>query len=248
MELIFTALSYDGLALLVAAAFIAGCVQGFAGFGTALIFIPLAAIVVPPVWVIIIMTMFSLFGMLVLLPRAWRDGYRRDMVMLIVGGALTLPVGLYMLTRMEGDIFRWLVCGLSFVMLGLLASGWRYRQRLSAMATFAVGSAGGFLGGIAGLPGPPIILTYMSSLAPIKAIRGTSMVYLFSVDVLVFVVFYISDVLVALPVVIGVFLAVPYALGGMSGTALFNPQKEPIYRRVAYGLIAMSALAGLPIY
>ncbi len=246
MELFYSAVNHDGLGLLVFAAFIAGCVRGFAGFGTALIFVPLALIVVDyHIWPILMMTVFDMFGPLVLLPRAFRDGFKRDMVLLFIGAAITLPFGVYLLTKMEADVFRWLVCGLSFLMLAALLSGWRYRGRLGVGAIFGVGAAGGFLGGVAALPGPPIILTYMASTAPIKAIRGTSMVYLFSVDLLLFPAFYFQGQLVLIPIIMGVILAVPYTLGGLLGTWIFNPEKEGMYRNVAYILIGLSAVLSL---
>ena len=246
MELLYSAIMYDGLWWLIIAAFIAGCVRGFSGFGTALIFIPLALIVVDyHIWPILMMTVFDMFGPVVLLPRAIRDGFKRDMVLLFVGAAITLPFGVYLLTRMDADVFRWLVCGLSFLMLAVLLSGWRYRGRLGMGSIFGVGAAGGFMGGVAGLPGPPIILTYMASTAPVKAIRGTAMVYLFSIDILLFPAFYFQGQLVLTPMVIGLILAVPYTLGGMLGTWIFNPEKEKIYRNVAYVLIGLSAFLSL---
>ena len=67
-------LSFDGLAWLIITVIFAGIVRGFSGFGTALIFMPIAASVTSPVWAIIIMMSFDIFGPLALLPRAWRDG------------------------------------------------------------------------------------------------------------------------------------------------------------------------------
>ena len=61
MEIIWQALSFDGLPLLIFAVMLAGLVRGFAGFGTALVFVPLAAMVVSPVWTIVIMFVFDVF-------------------------------------------------------------------------------------------------------------------------------------------------------------------------------------------
>ena len=46
-------LSFDGLAWLIITVIFAGIVRGFSGFGTALIFMPIAASVTSPVWAII---------------------------------------------------------------------------------------------------------------------------------------------------------------------------------------------------
>ena len=74
IALIEQILFFDGLAWLIITVVFAGLVRGFAGFGTALVFMPIAAAVTSPVWAIIIMMSFDIFGPIALLPRAWRDG------------------------------------------------------------------------------------------------------------------------------------------------------------------------------
>ena len=239
---------FDGLILLIGTVLVAGVVRGFSGFGTALVFVPIAATVTEPIWVILMMMCFDFFGVLFLMPRAWRDGEPKDVSMLGIGALIALPFGVYLLTRMEPTLFRWLVSTLSLGMLILLMSGWRYRRALNAVATMLVGMCSGFLAGIAALPGPPVILSYMTSPRKPKVIRANTMMYLFLVDILTILVFAIKSLLVLTPLLLGLLLAVPYALGGYVGQRIFNPEKESVYRRVAYAIIATSAFIGLPIW
>ncbi|MBT4133059.1 MAG: sulfite exporter TauE/SafE family protein, partial [Rhodobacterales bacterium] len=180
--------------------------------------------------------------------RAWRDGEPTEVSLLVVGAILGLPIGVYFLTQVDPVLFRWLVSILSMTMLILLASGWRYQNPLNKIMLMAIGSLGGFMAGIAGISGPPVILTYMSSLKPASVIRGNTMMYLFFVDLVMFGVFLLKGLLVFIPLVIGLFLSVPYTLGGLVGQKIFNPNKEIIYRGIAYALIALSAIIGLPIW
>jgi uncharacterized membrane protein YfcA len=248
MNMIWQALSFDGLPVLIVAAFAAGIVRGFAGFGTAMVFVPIAALVVEPIHAILIMMTFDLFGPIALLPRAWRDGEPRDVGLLGMGAIIGLPFGIYLLTRLDPIVFRWLISLLALGFLVLLASGWRYRNPLGAMMTGIVGVISGFLCGVAALPGPPVILSYMSSPRAPQVVRGNTMMYLFLVDIMTFAMFAIKGLIILIPLAIGVVLAVPYAIAGLIGQRVFNPEKEHIYRRVAYVLIAASALAGLPVW
>tara|TARA_B110000008_G_scaffold272994_1_gene306563 strand:- start:3171 stop:3923 length:753 start_codon:yes stop_codon:yes gene_type:complete len=248
IALIEQILSFDGLAWLIITVVFAGLVRGFAGFGTALVFMPIAASVTSPVWAIIIMMSFDIFGPIALLPKAWRDGEPTEVSLLVVGAILGLPIGVYFLTLVDPVLFRWLVSILSMAMLILLASGWRYQNPLNKIMLMAIGSLGGFMSGIAGISGPPVILTYMSSHKPASVIRGNTMLYLFFVDLVMFGVFLLKGLLVFIPLVIGLFLSVPYTLGGLVGQKIFNPNKEIIYRRIAYALIALSAIIGLPVW
>ena len=248
MELIWQALSFDGLPLLIFAVILGGLVRGFAGFGTALVFVPLAAMVVSPVWAIVIMFVFDLFGPIPLLPRAWRDSEPRDVGLLGIGALIGLPCGIYFLTRIDPIAFRWMVSGLSITMLVLLLSGWRYRNPLNDVMTSCIGYISGFMMGIAALPGPAVILSYMTSTRRPAVIRGNTMLYLFFVDLIAFLMFLTKGLLAALPLMIGLLLVVPYTIAGLVGARIFNPEKEYIYRRVAYALIAGSAILGMPIW
>lgn len=248
MDVLWQALSFEGLPVLVLAVSAAGITRGFAGFGTAMVFVPIAALVVDPIPAIIMMLTFDLFGPIALLPRAWRDGEPRDVGILGVGALIGLPFGVYLLTRLDPVVFRWLISFLALGLLGLLISGWRYRNPLNGLMTGVIGVISGFLCGVAALPGPPVIMSYMSSSRSPQMIRGNMILYLFLADVLSFFVFGVKGLLVLLPLTIGVILAVPYGVAGMIGQRIFNPEKEYIYRRVAYAMIAFSALAGLPVW
>ena len=123
ISIIEQTLSFDGLVWLIIAVIFAGLVRGFVGFGTALIFMPIAASVTSPIWAIIIMMSFDIFGPLALLPRAWRDGEPAEVSLLVVGAIVGLPIGVYFLTQIDPTLFRWLVSILTLLML--ISSGKR---------------------------------------------------------------------------------------------------------------------------
>jgi uncharacterized membrane protein YfcA len=248
MEWVWQALSFDGLSILVLAVCIAGVVRGFSGFGTAMVFVPLAALVAEPIHTVIMMMTFDILGPVFLMPRAWRDGEPKDVGLLGLGAIIGLPFGVYILTQIDPIVFRWMVSILSISLLVLLVSGWRYRNPLGALMTSVVGMISGFMCGVAALPGPPVILSYMSSPRAPQVVRGNTMMYLFVVDMLTLLVFAIKGLLLLLPLVIGLLLSIPYGIAGLIGQKIFNPEKEHIYRRVAYAMIAFSAVAGLPVW
>ncbi len=49
-------------------------------------------------------------------------------------------------------------------------------------------------------------------------------------------------------IAIGLVLLVPYVAGNLIGARIFNPELERTYRRVAYVIVATSAIVGLPIW
>ncbi len=226
----------------------AGVVRGFAGFGTAMIYLPVAGQVLSPFEALTTLIIKDLTAPLIHVPRAMRDGQPGDVLRLAVGAALAVPVGVWLLTLVEPEVFRW---GVSLVALGLLAvliSGLRYRGPLTRPLIFATGATGGLLGGSVGLPGPPVILLYMASTLPPKAIRANNMLYLILADAILLAVLAWKGLLVGAAVAIGALMILPYLVGNWLGGYLFRPGHEMLYRRVAYAIIAASAILGLPIW
>ena len=229
-------------------AIVAGLVRGFAGFGTALIYVPLASIVLPPVWVLVTMTVMDLIGPLPNVPRAWREGRPREVgVMALAAGAALIP-GLWALDRLPGDGFRWIVASLCLLTVALMASGWRWHGRMSRPVIAGTGALSGFLGGVSGLSGPPVILIYMSSPLPAAVIRANVLLYLVAWDAVFGGVLAATGRIDVEPLLVGAGLILPYMAANVAGARLFRPSRERAYRAVAYAVIVGAALMALPIW
>jgi len=239
---------FEGLPLLAAAVFVAGMVRGFTGFGTALIYVPVAATVLPPVQVIVTIITFDILGPLPVLPQALRDGDLREVLRLLPGAAVGLAAGMMLLTRLGPLTFRWMICIVSLALLAVLASGWRYRRALGDAAKSAVGLAAGLFGGAAGAAGPPVILFYLGGTEPPARIRANILMFLAAIDVFYLALLAWKGLLEPFPVAVGLVLILPYALGVLAGQAVFDPARERLYRAVAYAVIAAAALGGLPVF
>ncbi|MCU9838036.1 sulfite exporter TauE/SafE family protein [Ruegeria sp. WL0004] len=234
--------------ILVGAAYLAGLVRGFAGFGTALIFLPFAGMVLSPVQAITVLVLMDIVGPLPMLPRAARHVDKGDLARLLGGAVVALPLGLYALFLLDSQDFRYLVSGASLIMLTGLVLGWRYAGALPPRAVAATGAASGFLGGVVGVPGPPVIFVYMASPKPATSIRANITFYLFGYDWMVLAMMGLAGRLDPGFLVTGLMLIVPNMLGTVSGAALFVPGYERAYRLAAYGLILGAALSGLPFW
>ncbi|TDK50463.1 TSUP family transporter [Antarcticimicrobium luteum] len=242
------ALATPGLGWLVLAALVAGMVRGFAGFGAGLVFVPVAAQVLPPLWALITISAMDLLGPIPNIPAALRRADRGDLLRLVGATLLALPLGLAALSMVAPEMFRTTVSLLSLGMLGCLVGGLRYRGPLGPRMVLGTGGAAGFLGGLAALPGPPVILLYMASPNPVAVVRASIMAYLFFFDIALMGVLAVQDALVLVPVLLGLALALPNLAGNLLGAAIFRPGFERIYRAVAYSIIAVSALSGLPLW
>jgi len=238
----------QGLAILVFAAALAGLVRGFSGFGSALIFLPIAAPFTGPFGALIALAVMDLLGPIPNLRRAWAVVDRGDLARLAIGCTLILPVGLWLLARVEPEVFRYTVSIVSLLLLAILILGLRYQGAVRRSLVFAIGGVAGFLGGIAGIPGPAVILFYMSRPLPVEVIRATILLFLFIFDFLILGYLAVLGEISKGASLLGLLLAIPNLAGNWLGGWMFRPEREQLYRLAAYLAIAASALSGLPLW
>ena len=247
-EALATALETEGLIWLVVAVCIAGLVRGFAGFGSAMIIMPVASSVLSPVQAVMFLIAVELLGPLPNFPAAWREGAPRDVGVLMLGAVLALPVGIWCLAHVPPEPFGYVISTVVIVLLLLIITGWRYKGALTRRLTVATGALGGFMTGFAGIPGPPVIMLYMASRMPIAVIRANFLLYLLAIDILSFFAFWVSGLILWQIIFLGLLVGIPNLIANVVGARLFDPQAEKLFRRVAYIVIACSAILGLPVW
>jgi len=159
-----------------------------------------------------------------------------------------VPVGVFFLSLVEPEVFRWGVSLVALTALVFLITGFRYRGVLTKPLIYVTGAIGGFLGGAVGIPGPPIIVMYMASTLPVKAVRANNTLYLIVADLILLGVFLVGGVLIVSAIAIGLLMVLPYVIGNWLGARLFRPEAEGLYRKIAYAIIAASAITGMPIW
>lgn len=241
-------LDAGGWAVVLIAVVMAGLVRGFSGFGTAMIYLPLAGMVLDPFILITAMVVMDLIGPLPNVPRALRDGDMRQLAMLVGGMIVGLPFGVAFLLLIDPLTFRWLVSILIFLLLALLLAGARYHGPGGPKLVIGAGFLGGLAGGAVGIAGPPIILLYMASRARVSMVRANITLLLILTDVALLVAYGVSGKLLISGIMLGAVIALPYLLANVLGARAFDPGREGMYRSAAYVIIAVSAVLGLPLF
>ncbi|MCG8689630.1 MAG: sulfite exporter TauE/SafE family protein, partial [Minwuiales bacterium] len=124
---------------LALAALGAGLVRGFAGFGAAMIFIPVASALIDPKAAVILLFVIDGIATLPLLVPAVRICRWSEIMPLIVGATLSVPLGVQVLVRMDPVLLRWIICGAILLAVAVMATGWRYSRRPSMPVTVGIG-------------------------------------------------------------------------------------------------------------
>lgn len=227
---------------------VAGLVRGFSGFGTALIFVPLASRILPPPDAILIVTITGFASAAALLPRAWRDGERPDVARLGLAAAVMVPVGVWALRSLDPIVVRWAVTLAAAVTVTAMLAGWRYHGRVTGVGLLAIGAAAGLLGGMTGLTGPAVILFYLASPRPAQVIRANIILFLAILDVFVAASLFGSGLVARPTLLLALALMAPYTLAVLAGQRLFDPARETLYRRIALAVIALAVVTGAPLW
>lgn len=230
------------------AASLAGLVRGFSGFGTAMVFLPIASQYLTPFESIASLAIMEFFGTFAVMRKSWSDADKVDLARLVVGMTIVTPFALLLLAKVGADFYRYSVSILSLILLLLIGLGVRYKGKLNPFVIFSVGGLGGLTGGLTGIPGPPVILLYVASSHPISVIRANNLLFLYFFDVCVVLIFALSGVLTLKIFLLGSMLALPNFLGNFIGAKLFDPEKTNQYRIFAYIIIAVAAITGLPVW
>jgi uncharacterized membrane protein YfcA len=241
-------LSWPELFWLAGASLAAGLVRGFAGFGTAMIYLPLAAQVLTPIQAIITLVSMDVLGPIPNLPGAWRAANRPDLARLMAGVAMGLPLGLYILTLAGPETYRTVVSAVSLLLVVALIMGFRYARALPPKGVLGTGVLGGVLGGFTGMPGPPVILSYLAGPHPPAMVRAMMMLYLYGYDAMMLAVVSIAGWVNWPVLLLGFLLGLPNLIGNVLGGWAFRPGKERLYRNVAYLAIVVAALSSLPFW
>ncbi len=237
-----------GLGWIALAICMAGIVRGFSGFGTALIFVPVAGIFWPPQTVIAVIALTGIASTAALIPRAWRQSARKEVGLLAFAAMLTVPMGLWLMTQLEETTVRWFVAIIAGGTLAVLVAGWRFSGQVNLPGLLLIGGVAGVIGGMTGLTGPVVILFYLAGQSAAQRVRANTILFLAALDIVIVSNLLFSGSVGWAEVALAVTLAVPYFITTMIGQALFDPKHERIYRWVAYGVIALAVLSGLPLW
>ncbi len=236
------------LIALAGVAALAGLVRGFAGFGAAMTFVPVAAAIVGPQTAVVLIFLINLLPSWALVPAVRRHCNWREVLPLAQGAAITIPLGAYLLVSIDPLALRWAMPILSLIAVGFLASGWRYARAPGHALSGLVGTVTGFLGGLTGFFGPPIVLFWLGGPSRATRVRANLIVF-FAFTVVVGGISYAANGLLVHQRIIEATLIFPvYGIAIWLGAHLFGRASEVVFRRIAYALIVLAALVSLPVW
>jgi len=245
---------YTGLSLaeflgLAGFAAMAGFSRGFAGFGAALIFVPLASILIPPQSAVPILWIIDFTMVLPLTIQGFRNCNWGEIRPLFAGAIFGAPVGVWLLATVPADPMRWVVSGLVLIAVVGLASGYRRTRPMPLPGMVAVGGAAGVGSGAASLGGPPVIVFWASSADTTAAqMRMNIMAFFGLTGFTSGVMHYFFGLFTEERLITAMLLGPVYALAVFAGSRSFGFASETLFRRFALCLCTAAAIMVMPVW
>jgi uncharacterized protein len=246
LGLIPTDVSINTAIAICAIAFVSATARGFSGFGSALIFMPLASSMAAPRLVATLLLIIDFVAAAPLIPNAWKHANRKATAVMVFGALFGVPIGTYFLSRLDPVTTRWIISGFVFALLLLLVSGWRYRGGDHAAISIGIGGLAGFCSGLAQTGGPPIVGYWLGRpIAPAIA-RANILLFFAASDFFSAVSYSLTGLVTSDAILFSLLIGPVYGIGVWFGATLFGRASEALFRSICYVLIAAAVVIGLP--
>lgn len=227
------------------AALAAAFVRGLAGFGMAILLVPVLGLAIAPAEAVVTANWLGIFiglvGLRTILGQAERSAY--------VIGALAMaatPLGVWLLAQTDPALARLLIALVALLAFGLVLLPKRPAEHVPPAAeTAATGIACGVLTGFAGMPGVPVVPYYLRRLIAPTVARASMMT--------IFMATSIAGVGSAVALQVAnwrelIFAAVLFPavlLGNWLGQLAFGKVSDTVWRSFTGGVLGLAAVAAL---
>ncbi|WP_336985401.1 sulfite exporter TauE/SafE family protein [Altererythrobacter aquiaggeris] len=232
------------IAIALAATLAAAFIRGLAGFGLAILLVPVLALAITPVEAVLATNVVAVLIGLSEIRRLLREAEKSALKVaaLVV---LATPVGLVALTATPPDLARLLIAlaALSAFFVVLLPR--RPADLPGAGVTLATGLSSGLFTGFAGMPGIPVVPYYLGRDIP-KEIARASMLLIFTIAALAGI-----GSGLALGVMewrlagLGALLFPVVLAGNYLGALAFGKISDPVWRTFTVTVLGGTAIAAL---
>jgi len=217
---------------------LAGLVRGFTGFGGALVMAPVLLTLVDPVSATAIVIIVNVAVGILEARQIHREADWSIAKPLVYVALLTAPVGLWSIHWLDVESARQIVGSVVLVATVALLLRWRFPFSIrQPLGRAAIGACSGFLFGLGGIGGPPVVIGLLADGMPARAVRATQLAYFSLIQVFILIVMALSGSLTSQDLLLGGLLTPVYYVGGLAGARYLTPARERWFRRASIAVL-----------
>lgn len=224
---------------------LASYIRGYSGFGFSAVLVAGMTFVIEPAAAVPLAITFEVVASLVQGHSVRHEIRWADFRVLLVAAVVGNPLGVVVLTTVDGDVLR----GLTLTTLLLLTASLLVRHSTRVEPTsalvFAVGVVAGVVNGATAMSGLVLVLAMSMAVISAAETRATLVAYFFASDLVVLAALFVTGdlhdelfwrVLFGLPLLV---------IGIVAGSLTFRASSEAAFRRLTLLLLGTIAIVGL---
>ena len=229
-------------------AFFASGMTAYAGFGGALVMVPLFTLLIGPVQAIALMALCSAVALIHVIPGLFRVIRWREVLPLVVGLFVSISVASGYLVTADAGFVR--LCMGVFVLLSaaILILDLRYSGPRGPVPSFVIGMVTGAIMGGVGVPaGPVMVIYFLAAQEPAPVQRANIMVSVWLLLVIMLVSLLGREAIEVRTALSAGLIAPASILGASLGQYLFRRAPMAWFKTFAHGLLVVIGVAMLVI-
>jgi hypothetical protein len=231
--------------VMVFVVFLAGAISGLAGFGSAIVSVPVLMVLMPPKTVVPLVQLISSTIHVFVLADAWKALNLRRIWPLIVAGVSSVPLGTCILLLLDASTLRLLV-GVTVVLCALaMFLGFQRPVRRERLMLVLVGLLSGALNGSTGMGGPPVILFLTNQDVEKQSFRVNLIFYFACLGVVSLISQYVGGLLTSEVMKNWLMLAPVAALGTWTGIKLSKRTDQQRFRQITLGILMVTGASAI---
>ena len=228
-------------------AILGGLVRGLTGFGGAMVMtLPLAWFMAPSEAISVVFLLESVSA-IPLLRRAYRHCSWQTLVPICASAAILLPFGVAAQSRMDPETVRSAIASMVVIFSVLLMLGIRMRREPFPWASSTIGGVSGFLTGLTGIGGAPVIVYLLASKDPAEISRANLMIFITFIASFGLLVLALNGLIGLSGFYLMLMMTPIYLIGGFGGDRLVHGLPVVAVRRFTLSFLALSGLVSLVV-
>ena len=230
--------------LVFAGAFVGGFVSGLSGFGTGLVGMPFWLLALHPVVAAQLAALSAVISQAQTLGTVRHALSWHHLGPMTVAGLIGVPIGVWLLPHVPVSAFKTGI-GVTLIVFCtfqlLVSSAWRLKQRYRPIELI-MGLAGGFMGGLFGVPGPPVIMWGTVQSWSREEKRALYQVFILAILFMMLVASAISG-LIGWPFLKGALIVAPTTIfGAYCGEWVYRRVDDQRFDRIILTILMLSGI------
>ncbi|MGB1176135.1 MAG: sulfite exporter TauE/SafE family protein [Candidatus Puniceispirillaceae bacterium] len=216
----------------------AAAMTAYAGFGGALVMVPLFTFLIGPVQAVAVMAICSVVALVHVVPGLIRNIRWSEVVPLFFGLLISASVGSHFLVVADAETIRLGMGIFILISAAVLILDFKYSGPRGILPSMTVGAVtGGIMGGFGVPAGPVMVVYYLAAPEPAQVQRANIMFSVWLLLTVMLINLLARDAIETTTFLRSIFIAPASILGAMLGQYLFRRAPVSWFRKCAHWLL-----------